>query len=171
MEGLSFRVLDVPTLVAWMKEFKASAVPMSMAELYMSLQNGTVDGQENPLDTIKNQAFYEVQEYLSITNHIWSFSLFAVNADFWDKLTTEQQDILKECAVETSKDIKELAPEVNDAAYDFLVNEKGMKVNTLTDEQWLEFQKAAKPVWKAMEATIGADVLKTWMDAVGVTWD
>lgn len=171
MEGLNFRVLDVPTLVTWMKEFKASAVPMSMAELYMSLQNGTVDGQENPLDTIKNQAFYEVQEYLSITNHIWSFSLFAVNADFWDKLTTEQQDILKECAVEVSKDIKELAPEVNDAAYDFLVNEKGMKVNTLTDEQWLEFQKAAKPVWKAMEATIGADVLKTWMDAVGVTWD
>lgn len=171
MEGLSFRVLDVPTLVTWMKEFKASAVPMSMAELYMSLQNGTVDGQENPLDTIKNQAFYEVQEYLSITNHIWSFSLFAVNANFWDKLTTEQQDILKECAVEASKDIKELAPEVNDAAYDFLVNEKGMKVNTLTDEQWLEFQKAAKPVWKAMEATIGADVLKTWMDAVGVTWD
>ena len=123
------------------------------------------------MDTIKNQAFYEVQEYLSITNHIWSFSLFAVNADFWDKLTTEQQDILKECAVETSKDIKELAPEVNDAAYDFLVNEKGMKVNTLTDEQWLEFQKAAKPVWKAMEATIGADVLKTWMAAVGLTWD
>ena len=74
--------------------FKAPAVPMSMAELYMSLQNGTVDGQENPLDTIKNQAFYEVQEYLSITNHIWSFSLFAVNANFWDKLTTEQQDIL-----------------------------------------------------------------------------
>ena len=146
MEGLNFRVLDVPTLVTWMKEFKASAVPMSMAELYMSLQNGTVDGQENPLDTIKNQAFYEVQEYLSITNHIWSFSLFAVNADFWDKLTTEQQDILKECAVEASKDIKELAPEVNDAAYDFLVNEKGMKVNTLTEEQWLEFQKAAKPV-------------------------
>lgn len=171
MEGLNFRVLDVPTLVTWMKEFKASAVPMSMAELYMSLQNGTVDGQENPLDTIKNQAFYEVQEYLSITNHIWFFSLFAVNANFWDKLTTEQQDILKECAVEASKDIKELAPEVNDAAYDFLVNEKGMKVNTLTDEQWLEFQKAAKPVWKAMEATIGADVLKTWMDAVGVTWD
>lgn len=57
MEGLSFRVLDVPTLVAWMKEFKASAVPMSMAELYMSLQNGTVDGQENPLDTIKNRLF------------------------------------------------------------------------------------------------------------------
>lgn len=57
MEGLNFRVLDVPTLVTWMKEFKASAVPMSMAELYMSLQNGTVDGQENPLDTIKNQAF------------------------------------------------------------------------------------------------------------------
>ena len=61
--------------------------------------------------------------------------------------------------MEASKDIKELAPEVNDAAYDFLVNEKGMKVNTLTDEQWLEFQKAAKPVWKAMEATIGAEDL------------
>lgn len=171
MAGLNFRVLDVPALVSFMKAFNATAVPMSMAELYMSLQNGTVDGQENPLDTIKNQAFYEVQDYLSLTDHIWSFSVFAANANFWDGLTGEQQAILQECAVESSRKIKELAPKVDEEAYKILVEEKGMQVNRLTDEQWLEFQKVAKQVWKEMEPTIGSDILKAYMDSLGLTWD
>lgn len=171
MAGLNFRVLDVPALVSFMKAFNATAVPMSMAELYMSLQNGTVDGQENPLDTIKNQAFYEVQDYLSLTDHIWSFSVFAANANFWDKLSEEQQTILRECAIEASRQIKDLAPKVDQEAYKTLVEEKGMKVNQLTDEQWLEFQKVAKQVWKEMEPTIGSDILSAYMDSLGLTWD
>ena len=171
MAGLNFRVLDVPALVAFMKAFNASAVPMSMAELYMSLQNGTVNGQENPLDTIRSQAFYEVQEYLSLTDHIWSFSVFAANATFWDKLTADQQNLLRECAIESSRKIKELAPKVDEAAYKVLVEEKGMKVNKLTDEQWLEFQKVAKKVWKVMEPTIGTEILDAYMKDLGLTWD
>ncbi len=170
MAGLNFRMLDVPTLVSFMKAFDASMVPMSMAELYMSLQNGTVDGQENPLDTIKNQAFFEVQDYLSLTDHIWSFSVFAVNADYWDGLSEEHQNIIKECSIEAGREIKELAPKVDEAAYDVLVNEKGMKVNKLSDEQWLAFQEVSKQVWKDMEPTIGADILKSFMDALGLSW-
>lgn len=172
MAGLSFRVLDVPTLVSFMKAFGASATPMAMNELYMALQNHTVDGQENPLDTIRNQAFYEVQQYLSITDHIWSFSIFAANADFWDtKLTENQQNILRECAIEASREIKELAPKVDQEAYDYLVNEAKMQINTLTDEQWLEFQKVSKQVWKEMEPTIGSDILEAYMKDLGLTWD
>jgi len=171
MKGLNFRVIDVPAVVAFMKAFGASAVPTSMAELYMSLQNGTVDGQENPLDTILSRAMYEVQDYLSITDHIWSFSVFAANGDFWDGLTEEQQTLLRECAVEASRYIKELAPAVDKAAYDKLVNEHKMQVNKLTDEQWLEFQKVAKSVWKEMEPTIGSDILSAYMSDLGLTWD
>ena len=170
MAGLNFRMLDVPTLVYFMEAFGASMVPMSMAELYMSLQNGTVDGQENPLDTIRSQAFYEVQDYCSLTDHIWSFSVFAANADFWDSLTTEQQDLLRECAIEASREIAELAPQVDEAAYEFL-KEQGMQFNELTDEQWLEFQKVAKQVWKQMEPTIGEDILAAYMEDLGLTWD
>jgi len=171
MKGLNFRVLDVPAMVAFMKAFGASAVPTSMAELYMSLQNGTVDGQENPLDTILSRALYEVQDYLSITDHLWSFSVFAANGKFWDSLTDEQRTLLKECATEISRYVKDLAPKVDEAAYDKLVNEYGMKVNKLTDEQWLEFQKIAKSVWKEMEPTIGSDILSAYMADLGLTWD
>ena len=168
---MNFRVLDVPAMVAFMKAFGASAVPTSMAELYMALQNGTVDGQENPLDTILSRAMYEVQDYLSITDHLWSFSVFAANGDFWDRITEEQRTLLRECAVEASRYIKELAPKVDEAAYDKLVNEHKMKVNKLTDEQWLEFQKIAKSVWKEMEPTIGSDILSAYMSDLGLTWD
>ena len=171
MKGLNFRVIDVPAVVAFMKAFGASAVPTSMAELYMSLQNGTVDGQENPLDTILSRALFEVQDYLSITDHIWSFSVFAANGDFWDSLTEEQRTLLRECAIEASRYIKELAPKVDENAYDKLVNEHKMKVNKLTDEQWLEFQKVAKSVWKEMEPTIGTDILSAYMSDLGLTWD
>ena len=171
MAGLTFRVLDVPALVSFMKAFDASAVPTSMSELYMSLQNGTVDGQENPLDTIRSQAFYEVQDYLSITDHIWSFSVFGANADFWDGLTEEQQTILRDCAIEASREIKDLAPQVDEDAYHELVEEHGMQVNELTDEQWLAFQDVAKQVWKEMEPTIGSDILEAYMEDLGLTWD
>lgn len=171
MKGLNFRVIDVPAVVAFMKAFGASAVPTSMAELYMSLQNGTVDGQENPLDTILSRALYEVQDYLSITDHIWSFSVFAANGDFWDTLTDEQRTLLRECAIEASRYIKELAPKVDENAYDKLVNEHKMNVNKLTDEQWFEFQKIAKSVWKEMEPTIGSDILSAYMSDLGLTWD
>lgn len=169
MEGLTFRMLDVPTLVEFMKAFKASMVPMSMAELYAALQNKTVDGQENPLDTIRSQAFYEVQEYCSETNHIWSFSVFGANAAFWDKLTAEHQKILKDAAIEVGRRASSLSPEVTVKAREVL-KEKGMKMNTITEENWKKFQDQSKQVWKTMEPTIGAEILATFMKDLGLTW-
>jgi len=171
MNGLKIRILDVPAVSTFIKTLGATPVATSMGELYLALQQGNADGQENPLSTIYSKAFYEVQDYLSITNHIWSFAAFGANAKFWDSLPEAAQNIIREVAVETGREIAKLAPGKEQEAYDKLAA-TGIKINTITDEQWEAWREACIPVHQAMEETITPEILGAFYDALGYekTW-
>ena len=70
MKGLKIRVPDVPAYMALPKSCGANPTPIAFAEVYLALQNGTVDAQENPLTTIEAKKFYEVQKNIILTAHI-----------------------------------------------------------------------------------------------------
>ena len=70
MKGLKIRVPDVPTYIATPRACGANPTPIAFAEVYLALQNGTVDAQENPLTTIEAKKFYEVQKHIMLTGHI-----------------------------------------------------------------------------------------------------
>src|SRR4051812_29833236 len=74
---------------------------MNFGELYTALENKTVDGQENPYSVILSNKFYEVQKYVSATNHAFTQNILLVSKKFWDKLSPEEQKMIRETAAET----------------------------------------------------------------------
>ncbi len=92
--GQKFRVMDSSILIEQFKALDASAIALPFGELYTSLQTGVVDGEENPLDTIKNMKFYEVQKNLVISEHGAMEDVILFNPAWWDSLPADYQKII-----------------------------------------------------------------------------
>src|SRR5690606_34027873 len=103
MEGLKVRVLQNPVYIETFNTLGANAVPMPFPEVYTALESRAVDGQENPLGTINTSKFNEVQKYLSLTRHTYTPYVVVVSKRVWDKLTEDEQKLLKETAAEASE--------------------------------------------------------------------
>ena len=102
MKGLKIRVPDVPAYLAMPKACGANTAPIAFAEVYLALQNGTVEAQENPLTTIKAKKFFEVQKQIALTGHIVDHLNTIVSKTAWDKWTPEEQKIFGEVAQEAA---------------------------------------------------------------------
>jgi len=102
MKGMKLRVPPAPLFLMFTKSVGANATPIAFAEVYLALQQGTVDGQENPLPTIMAKKFYEVQSHIILTGHITESLVTIVGSHVWSKLTPDEQkifqDVLKEAA-------------------------------------------------------------------------
>ncbi len=94
MKGLKIRVPDVPAYMATPKSCGANPTPIAFAEVYLALQNGTVDAQENPLTTIEAKKFYEVQKAIMMTSHIVDGLTTQVAPHVWNKLTDRGEEDL-----------------------------------------------------------------------------
>src|SRR3954470_1532414 len=109
MKGLKIRVPDAPAYLAFPKALGANATPIAFAEVYLALQNGTVDAQENPLPTIEAKKFYEVQKNISLTGHIVDSLLTVVSGQTWAKLADADKkiftEVMHEAADKTGREI------------------------------------------------------------------
>ena len=109
MKGLKIRVPDAPAYLAFPKALGANATPIAFAEVYLALQNGTVDAQENPLPTIEAKKFFEVQKNISLTGHIVDSLLTIVSGQLWGKLSADEKkiftDVMQEAAEKTGREI------------------------------------------------------------------
>lgn len=102
MKGLKIRVPDAPAYLAMPKACGANITPIAFAEVYLALQNGTVDAQENPLTTIEAKKFYEVQKNIVLTGHIVDHLNTIISANLWKKLSPEDQKIFTEVTQEAA---------------------------------------------------------------------
>ena len=111
MKGLKIRVPDAPLYTMFPRAVGANPTPIAFAEVYLALQNGTVDAQENPLPTIDAKKFYEVQKFIVLTGHITDALLTIVAGGTWSKLSPADQkifdEVLKEAAKRASNEIVE----------------------------------------------------------------
>ncbi len=109
MKGLKIRVPDAPAYMAFPKALGANATPIAFAEVYLALQNNTVDAQENPLPTIEAKKFFEVQKNISLTGHIIDSLLTVVSGQLWGKLSADEKkifsDVMMEAADKTGREI------------------------------------------------------------------
>ncbi|HJS03696.1 MAG TPA: sialic acid TRAP transporter substrate-binding protein SiaP [Variovorax sp.] len=109
MKGLKIRVPDAPAYLAFPKALGANPTPIAFAEVYLALQNGTVDAQENPLPTIEAKKFYEVQKNISLTGHIVDSLLTIVSGQLWGKLSADEKkiftEVMQEAAEKTGREI------------------------------------------------------------------
>jgi len=118
MKGLKMRVPDVPAYLALPKSCGANPTPIAFAEVYLALQNGTVDAQENPLTTIEAKKFYEVQKNIILTGHIVDSLATQVAPHVWSKLSDQEKkiftDVTQEAAANATADIQKREGELAD---------------------------------------------------------
>jgi TRAP-type C4-dicarboxylate transport system substrate-binding protein len=109
MKGLKLRVPDAPLYIMYPKVVGANATPIAFAEVYLALQNGTVDAQENPLPTILAKKFYEVQSHINLTGHITEMLITIVGGPLWSKLSDTDkkvfQDVFREACARATVEI------------------------------------------------------------------
>ena len=96
MKGMKLRVPPAPLYLMLAKSVGANATPIAFAEVYLALQQGTVDGQENPLPTIMAKKFYEVQSHIMLTSHIVESLLTIVGSHVWSKLSDDEKKVFNE---------------------------------------------------------------------------
>ncbi|MEO6566758.1 MAG: sialic acid TRAP transporter substrate-binding protein SiaP [Casimicrobiaceae bacterium] len=130
MKGLKIRVPDVPVYMATPKACGANPTPIAFAEVYLALQNGTVEAQENPLTTIEAKKFYEVQKAIMMTGHIVDGLTTQVAPHVWSKLTDPEKqmftDVTREAAARATDQIKKREAELADE-----FKKKGLQIVTV----------------------------------------
>jgi len=161
LEGVQIRVPGSPARILSFTTFGAEPINMNFGELYLALQQGTVDGQENPLITIKNRSLFEVQDYLSLSNHVYSPVTLVMNAAKYDSLTEEQQEAVKAAAQEAAEYTRGLGAEGDATLLDEL--SESMEVNEIDLEA---FQEASVPIWEEVGAMAGSDFAQSVIDLV-----
>ncbi len=102
MKGMKLRVPPAPLFLMFTKSVGANATPIAFAEVYLALQQGTVDGQENPLPTIMAKKFYEVQSHIMLTGHITESLLTILGSHVWAKLNDDEKKIFQEVLIQAA---------------------------------------------------------------------
>jgi tripartite ATP-independent transporter DctP family solute receptor len=120
MKGMKLRVPDAPLFVMFPRAVGANPTPIAFAEVYLALQNGTVDAQENPLPTIEAKKFYEVQKYIILTGHITESLVTIVASSTWGKLSEADRKIFSDVLWEaSSRATQEIVDAENKLVTDF----------------------------------------------------
>jgi len=148
MKGMKLRVPDAPLFMMFPRAVGANPTPIAFAEVYLALQNGTVDAQENPLPTIDAKKFYEVQKYIILTGHITESLVTIVAGDTWKKLSEADRKVFSDVLWEAStRATREIADSESRLAADF---EKRGKTVVKVDRG--PFIKAVLPAVTAPDA-------------------
>ena len=152
LKGLKMRTMENPVHVAAYKGFGIITTPMAFPEVFTALQQGTVDGQENPLSVIMAAKFDQVQKHLSLTGHVYSPAIFLMNKASYDKMPPADQAAFLEAAKEAVKANRARVDE-DDAKGVAELRGKGMQVNDNVDKA--KFQAALAPVYAQFESQFG----------------
>ncbi|MEK8050920.1 TRAP transporter substrate-binding protein [Ideonella sp. DXS22W] len=157
LDGVKLRVMQNEVFLNSFKSLGANAVPLPFSELFSALETKTVDGQENPFNTILSSKFYEVQKYLSVTNHVYSPWIITVSKKWWDGLSKDEQKVLLDAAVK-SRDFerKDTREEAAKAVAD--LKAKGMQINELSPAETARMRDKLTRVNASIAANVGMDL-------------
>jgi tripartite ATP-independent transporter DctP family solute receptor len=161
MDGLKLRVIPNPVFLDTFRSFKANPVPMPFAELYGALEARAVDGQENPFAVILSNKIYEVNKFVSATNHVYAANIVLVSKRFWDKLSPAEQKILNDAANES----RGYQRTVSRAAAQKAVGElqaRGMQYNEVKPAEQARMREIARPVTEKFAATYDPSIVKLY---------
>lgn len=162
MNGLKFRVLGTcPMFFDLYTELGANPTSINMSDVFTSLQQGVVDGQENAIDTTNSYKLQEVQKYLTCWNGVYDAVSFQASPVFWGTLSADDQAVVKKCAEQA---MAEQVTSVRNSEAEILkeFEDVGMTVTVLTDEEVSVFKEAVKPVYEKWTPAIGEDILKAF---------
>lgn len=155
--GLKLRVMQNTVFLDTFQRLGANAIPLPFSELFTALETKTVDGQENPYNTILSSKFYEVQKYLSITNHVYSPWIVTASKKWWDGLSADERDVLLKAAV-VSRDFerKDTRAEADKALAQLKAD--GMQINEVAPAEIERMRETIKPVNEQIKQNVGPAV-------------
>jgi tripartite ATP-independent transporter DctP family solute receptor len=161
LEGLKLRVIPNPVFLDTFRAFKANPVPMPFAELYGALESKAVDGQENPFSVILSNKFFEVNKFVSATNHVYAANIILVSKRFWDRLSPAEQRMMNEAANETRAYQREASRSAAQKAVAEL-QAKGMQFNEVSPAEQARMRDIAKPVVDKFAASYDPAIVKLY---------
>lgn len=158
LKGLKIRT---PSGESWTLTFRAvgaNPTPIDIKELYQALQQGIVDGQENPYDNMLVRKFYEVQKYVSNTGHFFDWSGYMIHKPTFDKMSKDQQKAVRDAMFTTIAAQRAMYERENKTSLDGLIK-GGMQYDALSKEELAKFREATKSVYAEMRQKIGDKVM------------
>ena len=165
LQGVKLRVPGSKMRILTFETLGATPITMNYGELYLAMEQGVVDGQENPLAAILTSSFYEVQDYTSLSKHVYTPISFVMNGSRYDSLTDEQRQAVDEAAQEAA-----LQSRANGEALDAELVEKIKEASNgqvaFNEIDVAAFQQAAEPVWDAIAEAAGPDLMQRVVEAV-----
>jgi TRAP-type transport system periplasmic protein len=157
MDGIKLRVMQNNVFLTTFQTLGANAIPLAFSELFSALETKTVDGQENPFNTILSSKFYEVQKYMTVTNHVYSPWIVTASKRWWDQLSKDEQKVLMDAA-KTSRDFerKDTRAEAAKAMAD--LKAKGMVINEMSPAESDRMRDKLTKVYAGIGADVGMDL-------------
>lgn len=158
-EGLKFRIQSSDVLAAQFEELHAVPIKKPFSEVFTMLQTKAIDGQENTWSNIYSKKFYEVQSYITESNHGLIDYLVITSAEFWDSLPADIRPEVKKALDDAIDFGNKIAAQkaINDRQK--IIDSKRSEIITLSDEERSQWVEAMKPVWNRFEKEIGKDVI------------
>lgn len=165
LDGIKLRVMQNNVFLDSFKTLGANAIPLPFSELFSALETKAVDGQENPFNTILSSKFYEVQKYLTVTNHVYSPWIVLVSKKYWDGLSGDEKKVLMEAA-KKSRDFerRDTREEAAKALAD--LKAKGMQINELSPAEAGRMRDKLTRVNAAIASNVGMDLWNETQAAV-----
>ena len=157
LDGVKLRVMQNNVFLDSFKTLGANAVPLPFSELFSALETKAVDGQENPYNTILSSKFYEVQKYLTVTNHVYSPWIVLASKKWWDGLSADEKKVLMDAA-KKSRDFERQDTRAEAAKALGDLKAKGMQINQLSPAETARMRDKLTKVNAAIAANVGMDL-------------
>ena len=165
--GLKIRTMENKFHQELWNSLGATATPMSSSELYTALEQGTVDGEENPVANFYSYQFQEVQKYITMSNHIYSPFLFDMSKKIWDTYDADTQAILTEAAKALGEEEKKINRQAAADNLQSCIDDYGMEVTYLTDDAKAEFVAKTAHIQDMIAKDTGAEIMDLLAAAKG----
>lgn len=161
VEGMDLRLPELDTWVETWEEIGVNTTPVALDELYSALQQGVAEASEGDIQQIQSQSLHEVQDYLSLTEHLVSVAIVTINVDFYERLDETHQDIITEAATEETQQASEEAQEEEEELIQEVADE-GMEVIDDVDNE--AFWEQAEPAIDRIFEEQWAESWDYWQD-------
>jgi len=165
VRGMTIRTMENKYHLSAWRAIGANPTPMSFAEVFTGLQQGTLDAQENPIDIIYSQKLQEVQRYMIFTNHVFSAIGWIMNLEFYNKLPADLKKVVDEAAAATMLASAAFVDE-NEARYEKLLREYGTNFISLSADEFAQFEQRARQSWDMVRNDVSPDVYNAFMAAL-----
>ena len=165
MKGLKIRTMSVPIHLEMFEAMGASPTPMNSSEVFSALQQGVVDGQENPCSNIYSNKYHEVQKYLTLDGHVFTFVTFVCSKEWFESLTEAEQTAVREGVDIATEYMSQACTAEDEAALEAMIAE-GLQVTELTEEAKDGFRAAVADVRERNGNAINPEMYQQMMQAI-----